>query len=154
MTKTSSSLPLDKRLCFGTYRLNRAFTRFYQRAFAQTDLTYPKFVILLALEERGPLSVSALSCQAGVEPNSLSPLLKKMANFGVISRDRAPEDERRVVIALTDKGRGMLEKAKSVVDQGFVELGLSPQAVAQLLERFDDLQERLESADPPKLSFE
>ena len=145
---------LEKRLCFGAYRLNRAFNRFYQRAFCETGLTYPKYVILSALEEQGAMSVSELSQHAGVEPNSLSPLLKKMSGFGVLSRERLAEDERRVVIDLTERGRELLRQVHDVIARGFADLGLDEAHAHALLEGFEDMRNRLDQANPPRLSLE
>lgn len=142
---------IDRRLCFGAYRLNRAFNRFYQRIFADSGLTYPKFIILSALNEHGPMSVSELSNRAGVEPNSLSPLLKKMAEYGVLSREREADDERRVTISLTEMGQKALRDVEAVVNQGFAELGLNEEDVSQTLAYLDDVRTRLDMANPPKI---
>ena len=154
MTTDDSATALESQLCFGTYKLNRAFNRFYQRAFHETGLTYPKFVILRALEEFGPMNVTELSQRAGVEPNSLSPLLKKMASFDILRRERVAEDERRVVITLTDKGSFILHKARAVADEGFAKLGLDPKQVTEILEFVDQLGKRLDAVDPPKLRLD
>lgn len=154
MTTTDTIPDLDERLCFGAYRLNRAFNRFYQRVFSDTGLTYPKFVILSALHEHGAMSLSQLSNRAGVEPNTLSPLVKKMATFGTLSRERPADDERRIVIDLTDQGRAALAEVRKVVGEGFAELGLDPKAVEAMLASFEDVRSRLDEADPPKLSLD
>lgn len=140
-----------KWLCFNVYATNRAFGRFYQATISESGLTYPKFVILNVLKEAGPLTISDLSTRAGVEPNTLSPLLKKMAGFGVLTRERNVEDERRVMIALTDKGRQLLGRADAVVQQGFAELDLDFEQSMQAVRFLEDLRTRLEKADPPKL---
>ena len=154
MTHSDDTNALIGLLCFNTYALNRAFGRFYQAAFSETGLTYPKFVILTALEEAGPLTVSELSARAAVEPNTLSPLLKKMASFGLISRQRAEEDERRVVLALEDKGRAVLKRAHAVVMEGFAGLGLDADAVAEAVTFLREARVAVDDADPPKLDLD
>ena len=145
---------LHELLCFNIYSLNRSFGRYYQAAFSETGLTYPKFVILMALETHGPLSVSALSARAGVEPNTLSPLLKKMAYFGAISRQRAQDDERRVELAITPKGRDMLQRARVVIAEGFDTLGLDPEHMMETMRFLEDTRDKVDQAHPPKLSFD
>ncbi len=145
---------LKQLLCFNVYSLNRAFARFYQAAFSETGLTYPKFVILQALEDAGPLSVSALSNLAGVEPNTLSPLLKKMAEFDVVTRKRSAEDERRVDIAITPKGKEGLKRARAVILKGFDDLGLDDKQVSAAIEFLKDTRSKVDQADPPKLSLD
>ncbi len=148
---TDNSDQFSRRICFNVYGVNRAFGRFYQATISESGLTYPKFVILHALKESGPLTVSDLSVQARVEPNTLSPLLKKMAAFGVLTRDRDPKDERRVMIALTEKGMDLLGRADVVVQKGFAELDLDYAQAMQAMQFLDDLRMRLDKADPPKL---
>ncbi len=144
-------ITLDGLLCFQAYALNHGFNRFYQQAFADTGFTYPKLVILLALEEREPLSVSDLSERVGVEANSLSPLLKKMADAGVITRDRAIEDERKLVIQMTDFGKRLLKQSKAVVHENWAALGLDPEEVQNAVRLMSDLRQKLGSAKVAKL---
>ena len=66
--------------------LHHAFGRFYQTAFAETGLTYAKYVMLKALVEKGKMSLSELSARLGVEPNTVSPLAKKMAGVGTVDQ--------------------------------------------------------------------
>lgn len=154
MSITDDPLKLESRLCFGTYRLNRAFARFYQTLFGETGLTYPKFVILSALAEFGPQSITELSDRAGVETNTLSPLLKRMADFGVITRTRDEKDERRVVLALTDLGRSALQAATQKIDAGFVQLGLDPADVEQSIAFMQLIEKRLEETTPEPLTLD
>ncbi len=157
MTDPDDQRPSDQftnRICFNIYAANRAFGRFYQAAISESGLTYPKFVILNALKDAGPLTISDLSTRAGVEPNTLSPLLKKMADFGVLTRERDAQDERRVMIALTEKGRLLLERADAIVQQGFAELDLDFAQAMQSVQFLDTLRKRLDEVDPPKLRLE
>ena len=153
MTQAPSPSALNALLCFNTYTLNRAFGRYYQRAFSETGLTYPKFVILMVLQDAGPLSVTDLSARAGVEPNTLSPLLKKMAGFGVLTRERTPEDERRVSVAITELGRRLLDRARDVVMEGFAEIDLDTARVTETLGFMEEVRQRLDAAEPPKLQI-
>jgi len=151
MSDNAPNETLEAKLCFNAYRLNRSFARFYQTIFADSGLTYPKYVILTVLAENGALSITELSERAGVETNTLSPLLKRMASFGVITRERDPKDERRMVLTLTGKGAKALEIAKEAVDRGFDQLGLDPSEVRKLIALMAKVQDRLGEADPASL---
>lgn len=151
---TDTKHHFTQRICFNVYATNRAFNRFYQATISESGLTYPKFVILNALKDAGPLTISDLSTRAGVEPNTLSPLLKKMAEFGSITRQRDAHDERRVHIALTEKGRRLLERADETVQQGFAELGLDYAKCMEAVHFLEDLRSKLDKSDPPKLRVE
>jgi len=150
MTDHAAPPSLDQLLCFNVYSLNRALGRFYQAAFSDTGMTYPKFVVLSALHEAGPLAVSELSARVGMEPSTLSPLLKRMAEYGVLTRQRAAEDERRVVIALSDMGRHALEQVRAVVLDGLKGLDLDPDKTGQLVDALGAARARLEGADPAR----
>ncbi len=145
---------LDTLLCFSAYALNRAFGRFYQAAFSETGMTYPKFVILMALDEAGPMTVSELSSKAGVEPNTLSPLLKKMAGFGILTRTRAEQDERRVLIEITEFGTQVLTRARRVVAEGYEALDLDDANPNEPLSYMEKVRCALELAQPPKLMID
>ena len=154
MDKSVTHTALHDLLCFNIYTLNRSFGRYYQAAFSETGLTYPKFVILMALEARGPMSVSDLSGQVGVEANTLSPLLKKMAEFGAITRARAETDERRVDVAITPMGQEILARASEIIAEGFDALQIDRERMSEALHFLNDARSKVEAADPPKLSFD
>jgi len=139
---------LEQLLCFNVYSLNRALSRFYQAAFGETGMTYPKFVVLSALEEAGPMTVSKLSAHANMEPSTLSPLLKRMAQYGVLTRDRAIEDERRVVITLTDMGREAVTLVREAVLEGLKGLDLDPSQTGQIVEALSAARAQVEGAEP------
>ncbi len=150
MNNQSDPNALEQLLCFNVYSTNLALSRFYKVAFGKTGMTYPKFVVLSALEEAGALTVSELSKYAGMESSTLSPLLKRMADYGVLSRTRSAEDERRVMIALTDMGREAVALVREVVLEGLKGLNLDPPQTAQLVKMLGDARARIEGAEPTR----
>ena len=146
--------PLDTLLCFNTYALNLAFGRFYQAAFSTTGFTYPKLVVLMALKESGPMSLSDLSARVGTEANTLSPLVKKMSNFGVIDRVRDTQDERRVMLTLLPFGEEILQEALKILEQAMDELGLDSEEIVKATKVLAETRAKLENAKAPaKLNF-
>ena len=143
---------LDDLICFQVYRLHHAFGRYYQAAFGDTGFTYPKYVVLKALEEIGPASLGELSAQVGVETNTLSPLLKRMAEFGLLTRARDKNDERRVVLELLPYGRDVLAEADRVAEAGFAELGIKEDDITRTVASLAKLRTAIETADPPKMT--
>jgi len=150
MSTPDDTPALEQLLCFNIYALNRAFGRFYQAAFSDTGMTYPKFVVLSVLEASGPLAVSELSARAGMEPSTLSPLLKRMAEYGTLTRARAPEDERRVVIELTEMGQHAIQLVREVVLENLREAGLGPDATARLVETLGEARAMLDGSAPAR----
>ena len=133
--------------------LHHAFGRFYQTAFAETGLTYAKYVMLKALVEKGKMSLSELSARLGVEPNTVSPLAKKMAGVGVIERVRDPEDERRIVLCPTEYGLAILKAADQTVTQNFADLGISAEDRSQAIALMSRLLSAVEQASPIRLEL-
>ncbi len=142
---------LDNMACFQVYQLHHAFGRYYQAAFADTGLTYAKYVMLKALAAQKGMSLSDLSACLGVEPNTLSPLAKKMAGFGVIERVRDPEDERRIVLRPTTYGLEILKAADQVVMQNFADLGISADDASQAIAIMSRLRTAVEKASPARV---
>lgn len=153
MAKDKELPRLESRMCFNAYKLNRAFARFYQSVFGETGLTYPKYVILSVLSDHGAQSVSELSERAGVETNTLSPLLKRMADYGVISRSRDPHDERRVVLRLTEMGVDALALASEAIAREFECLGFDPDKVLATIDFMTDMQDKLAASEPNPIEF-
>ena len=142
---------LDELICFQVYRLHHAFGRYYHAAFGDTGFTYPKYVVLKALEESGPSSLGELSARVGVEANTLSPLLKRLSEYGLIERVRDQRDERRVVLDLLPFGREVLAEADRVASEGWEALGVKDDEIAQTLQTLGKLRQAIDTADPPKM---
>jgi len=101
------SLKLDDQLCFALYAAARAMTRAYRPLLAPLALTYPQYLVLLALWERDGATVGTLGEWLDLDTGTLTPLLKRMAALGLIHRSRSRTDERTVEIWLTEHGRAL-----------------------------------------------
>ena len=107
-------LRLDAQLCFRLYAASRAVTQCYQPLLGELGLTYPQYLVMLVLWERDALPVKDISARLRLDPSTLTPLLKRLEAGGWITRRRRPDNEREVLIALTDSGRKLRERAKTV----------------------------------------
>ena len=92
---------LDQQLCFALYTASRAMTSCYRPMLDALGLTYPQFLVLLVLWERGDTSVTGIGHALQLETGTLSPLLKRLEATGLITRTRQTDDERSVVVGLT-----------------------------------------------------
>ena len=104
-------LLLENQLCFPLYAVSRLVTQLYTPLLDELDITYPQYLVLLVLWERGQLPVTDIGAQLLLETNTLTPLLKRMEQKQLIQRTRATDDERRVLISLTARGRKLKQKA-------------------------------------------
>ena len=108
------AMKLSRQLCFPLYAAARNVTGLYTPWLRPLGLTYTQYIALLALWEEDGISVSALGERLMLDNGTLSPLLKKLEAAGLVERRRSSEDERVVVLTLTDEGRALQEKAKDV----------------------------------------
>ena len=108
------AMKLANQLCFPLYAAARNVTGFYTPWLKPLGLTYTQYIVLLVLWEKDGISVSEIGEKLMLDNGTLSPLLKKLEQAGYLTRQRSSEDERVVVITLTEAGKALQEKAKDV----------------------------------------
>ena len=107
-------LALDRQLCFALYSASLAMTKVYKPLLAPLGLTYPQYLVMLALWEEDAQGVSALGDKLALDSGTLTPLLKRLEAQGQLSRERDAQDERRVIVRLTDAGRKLKVQARRI----------------------------------------
>ena len=107
-------LRLDNQICFAVYSAAHAFTRFYKPLLERLGLTYPQYLVMLALWERDGVPLKDIGERLFLDSGTLTPLLKRLEAAQLIKRTRGTEDERQVMIALTPQGHALKEKARAV----------------------------------------
>lgn len=137
----------DAMLCFNLYAASHAFTRYYKRLLTPLGLTYPQYLVMLRLHEKDAQHVGSLARDLCLETNTLSPLLKRIEAMGLVRRARSIEDERRVDLFLTDKGRGVAARCAEIPWQIVAELGLELDHVRACSAMLLDLRTRLAAQD-------
>ena len=111
------SLFLDNQLCFALYATSLAMTKVYRPLLAPLGLTYPQYIVMLALWEHRELTVGKLGDQVALDSGTLVPLIRKLTAQGLVLRQRSSIDDRSVLISLTPAGVQMSERAHAVHDQ-------------------------------------
>lgn len=101
---------LDDFLCFAIYSTNLAVNRVYKPLLDELGLTYPQYIVLIALYDEDNQTVGGLGEKLFLDSSTLTPLLKRMEAMGHLTRQRDPEDERQVRVRLTPQGRSVREK--------------------------------------------
>ncbi|MBS1596180.1 MAG: MarR family transcriptional regulator [Bacteroidetes bacterium] len=112
--KGEEMLLLENQLCFPLYAVSRLVTQLYTPLLDQLDITYPQYLVLLVLWEQDSQSVSDIGAQLLLETNTLTPLLKRMEQKELIQRTRATDDERKVLVSLTTRGKKLKQKAPCI----------------------------------------
>ncbi|CAM5438274.1 MarR family transcriptional regulator OS=Streptomyces alboniger OX=132473 GN=CP975_14870 PE=4 SV=1 [Streptomyces alboniger] len=140
------SLLLDEQLCFALYAAQRAVTSAYRPLLEELGLTYPQYLVLLVLWERGEITVKDLAGALRLDYGTVSPLLKRMESAGLVRRERAPHDERSVLVACTGRAEELRERAACVPGALLAATELGSAEVARLREVLWRLAERAEEA--------
>jgi DNA-binding MarR family transcriptional regulator len=114
MTKPDDPLSLDNQLCFALYSSSLLMTKLYKPLLDEIGLTYPQYLAMLALWEEDGVTVSALGARLYLDSGTLTPLLKRLEKAGLIERERNAEDERQVLVRLTQAGRALKRQAAAI----------------------------------------
>lgn len=117
MSAFAESLYLEKQLCFPLYAASRLTTKIYAPLLKEMDITYPQYLVLLVLWQHGEQSVNEIGNKLFLESNTVTPLLKRLEQKQLISRNRSAEDERSVRIALTSKGELLKTEAMEIPEK-------------------------------------
>ena len=113
-TASPPFLRLDNQVCFALYSASLAMTKLYKPLLDQIGLTYPQYLVMLVLWEQDGVTVSELGERLFLDSGTLTPLLKRLEAQGQIARLRDVQDERRVRITLTAKGRALRDQAEAI----------------------------------------
>ena len=125
-------LALENQVCFALVTAARNVVSIYRPVLEPLGLTHPQYLVMLALWERSPRSLSALATELAMEPATLSPLVKRLEAPGRVVRSRRADDERVLDIGLTDEGRALRQAALAVPGQIMARVGVDEAALIAL----------------------
>ena len=131
---------LDHQLCFALYSGSLVMTKLYKPVLSALGLTYPQYLVLLVLWETDSVSVSDLGSRLFLDSGTLTPLLKRMESAGWLTRLRAVDDERRVIVSLTAAGRALRRQAQHVPSEVACAAGCELDELADLTRRLQTLR--------------
>ena len=114
MNSSTSLLNLDRQLCFALYSSSLAMTKAYKPLLAELGITYPQYLVMLALWQHSPQGVGELGERLSLDSGTLTPLAKRLEAIGLIARNRSTQDERNVEISLTAAGKRLRTRAEPV----------------------------------------
>lgn len=143
---TAELLSLDNQLCFALYSASLCMTRLYKPLLDELALTYPQYLVMLALWEADGVTVSDLGTRLSLDSGTLTPLLKRLEATGYLSRMRDVADERRVLIRLTAEGRALRARAVQVPQCLLAASQCSLEELSQLTRQLQALRDRVSAA--------
>ena len=142
-----NDLRLDNQLCFALYAATHAITRAYRGKLGELGLTYPQYLVLLALLDTPVMTSGALARALKLDAGTLTPLLKRLATAGLVARERRAQDERVVEITLTPAGRALHDDLLRARERVVCRTGLDRADMAALRDALHTLTETLSAAE-------
>jgi MarR family transcriptional regulator, organic hydroperoxide resistance regulator len=139
-------VPIEDYLCLALYTASRAVTGFYRDLLAELELTYPQYLVMRLLWQRGATPVKDIGATLALDYGTLSPLLKRLEARGLVQRERRSDDERSVEITLTDAGEAMAPSAAHVPTDLTCAVGLNEHETDQLRSTLRLLTEAVSAA--------
>jgi MarR family transcriptional regulator, organic hydroperoxide resistance regulator len=127
---------LDSHLCFALYAAGNHMTRMFVPFLRKLGVTYPQYLVLVVLWERGPQGVGELAAVLDMDFGTLSPMLKRVERKGLIVRRRDAADERRVMVSLAPKGTALRKRTQQMLGEFYCFLNVP-------LDELEDLRDRL-----------
>lgn len=137
------NLRLDNQLCFALYAATHAVTRAYRPGLGDVSLTYPQYLVMLVLWEHGAQSVRDLGRRLLLDSGTLTPLLKRLEKSGFVARHRCPDDERVVIVDVTDTGHALRHEVARVQASVACRSGLSRSEFLELRDTLRRLTEAM-----------
>ena len=110
---------LDEQLCFALYSASNSLTRIYRSLLEPHGLTYPQFVVLMALWQKDNVSITQLAQKTGLAKATMTPLLKRLEQKGLIERQRLESNDRQKNIVLTEAGLELSKQSGDITNQVF-----------------------------------
>lgn len=132
MSDRYDALKLENQLCFPLYACSREITKAYTPYLDKLDLTYTQYITMMVLWEHTSISVKEMGELLYLGSGTLTPLLKKLEHKGLLTRARDPEDERVLIVTLTEKGEALKEQAVDIPVQMGSCLQITPEEAGQL----------------------
>ena len=141
-------LQLDNQVCFALYSASLAMTKLYKPLLDTLGLTYPQYLVMLALWQADGVTVGELGERLFLDSGTLTPLLKRLEAAGLLQRQRDAADERRVRVALTDAGWALRDPARAIPHCVLQQSQCTLPELAALTAQLQSLRSRLHGTAP------
>ncbi len=136
---------LDEQVCYALYSTSRAVTQAYKPLLEPLNLTYPQYVVMMALWDKEAVKISEIAEVTGITNATLSPLLKRLEQNGYIERQFTETDERQKSVVLTKAGKALGKKAKKAAELALCATGLNEKDVVKLMSLCESIKNNLQT---------
>lgn len=141
---------LDNQLCFSIYRLSKSIIQKYRPFLDEIDLTYPQYLSMLVLWEVKRINVKELGEKLCLDSGTLTPLIKRLIDKGLVEKRRCEDDERVVYITLTHKGQELQQRAIEVPEKMLCSIPYDLKIESELKKKLDDFYKIINSTQGDK----
>ncbi|WP_346869255.1 MarR family transcriptional regulator [Clostridium sp. UBA5119] len=142
--KNCECIKLENQICFSLYAASREVIKLYKSILDKHNLTYTQYLAMLVLWEKEKMTVKDIGKRLHLDSGTLTPLLKKLESMGLITRHRDVNDDRVVVIELTEAGLKLKSEILDVPGEVFCKLNISNDEAKELKRNLDNLLQSLE----------
>ena len=125
-------IKLENQVCHALYSATNALVRAYRPLLAEMDLTYPQYLVMLALWDQDAVIIKNLVARTHIDAGTLTPLLKRLSDKSLIKMRKSKEDSRQKVIELSDEGRRLIKSAEVIPNKLMCRINMPPQDTLQL----------------------
>ena len=143
----SNAPRLNEQLCFALYAASNILTRAYRSLLKPLGLTYPQFVVMMALWEEDGVSITHLASCTKLGLPTMTPLLKRLEEKKLLKREASPTDDRQKLVVLTIEGKALAAQGEAVTREAFRRTGFQPSEAKQLLDLCQQMIEQMEPHD-------
>ena len=150
-----SNLLLKNQLCFALYSATNAVTRYYRFYLKEIGITYPQYLVLLVVWENEDTTVTAseIAKKLNLDAPTVTPIIKKLIDQGLIKKQRDKSDERLINISLTKKGRDLEEKVALIQDKVACKTHLPKKDFEELKQRLNELSQIMDISEEDRESL-
>src|SRR5471030_3235505 len=138
------SIKLDNQVCFSLYATSREIIKLYKPFLDKFNLTYTQYIAMLVLWEDEKSTVKDIGRRLHLDSGTLTPLLKKIESMGLVTRYRDVNDDRVVVVELTEQGKLLKDNITEVPHEMACKINMSKEELINLKVHLDSLLESLE----------
>ena len=143
MENRYDALKLENQICFPLYVCSKEIVKAYKPYLDELDLTYTQYITMMVMWEHKELKVKEVGRYLFLDSSTLTPLLKRLEEKGYVKRRRSTEDERDLIVTITDNGEALKEKAVTIPEQLGACVNLDPQKAQVLYTQLYEIIEKL-----------
>jgi len=136
-------IKLDNQICFPLYALSREIIKLYKPFLDKYDLTYTQYITMLVIWEEEKITFKDLGKRLHLDSGTLTPVLKKLESMELINKYRSKEDDRIVIVEITEKGKLLKEEILKVPEQIYCKLNIDSNELITLKNQLDDVLARI-----------